>query len=404
VRRPLEVIAIVLASRAALADDSALEKRVTELEAEVKKLKAAEPQVKTGSDASLILSGYVEAFYQWNFNEPSNFITNYRGFDNRHNIFTIDNIVLDALGKLDRVQAHFALQVGNTPETYYSQEPVWRATAGAGASGPSVWKLVQQANVGYKAPIGNGLLLELGIFVSPIGPETLPIKDNFNWSRSNLFFALPYYHTGFRATYPITDRWSATAMLCNGWNSVVDDNVELSVSGMVTYTAADTFSATLLYFGGVERPQNAPEGRAWRNLFDAYATWSPHKRVSAIFHADAGFEPNTFGTSSWGAGAVSLRVQPLSWMYLSARADAFYENVPPGAMPIFWGGSRWVASQTATFDVRPNPNMSVRLEARHDQSQALIYFAGDVATNRASNYIPNARSQTTITVGAVAWF
>jgi len=402
VKKPI-LLAAVLASRLALADEAALEKRVTELEAEVKKLKAAEPAVKTGSDASLVLSGYVEAFYSWNFNEPSNFITNYRGFDNRHNIFTIDNIVLDALGKFDRVQAHLALQVGNTPETYYSQEPVWRATSGAGASGPSVWKLVQQANVGYKAPVGNGLLMEAGIFVSPIGPETLPIKDNFNWSRSNLFFALPYYHTGVRATYAITDRWSATAMLCNGWNSVVDDNIELSVSGMVTYTN-DTVSATLLYFGGVERPEKAPEGRAWRNLFDAYATWSPTKRVSAIFHADAGFEPNALGTSSWGAGAVSVRVQPLPWMYLSARADAFYENVPQGATPIFWGGSRWVASQTATFDARPNANMSVRLEVRHDQSEAPIYFAGDVATDALGDYVPNARSQTTVTVGAVAWF
>ena len=405
--RKLVALAIALVSPAALADEAheaALEKRITDLEGEVKKLKAAEPPVKSGSDASVVLSGYVETFYQWNFNQPSNFITNYRGFDNRHNLFTIDNIVLDALGKFDRVQAHLALQVGNTPETYYSQEPVWRATAGAGASGPSVWKLVQQANVGYKAPIGEGLLLEAGIFVSPIGPETLPIKDNFNWSRSNLFFALPYYHTGVRATYPLTDRWSATAMLCNGWNSVVDDNIELSFSGMATYTVPDKLSFTMLYFGGVERPQNAPEGRAWRNLFDAYLTWSPVKSIATIFHADAGFEPNTFGTSAWGAGAVSFRVQPLSWMYLSARADAFYENVPQGATPIFWGGSRWVASQTATVDVRPNANMSVRLEARHDQSEAPIYFAGTVPTDASGNYVPNAREQTTITLGAVAWF
>jgi len=403
VKKPI-LLAAVLASRLALADEAALEKRVTELEAQVQKLKAAEPEVQTRSDASLILSGYVEAFYSWNFNEPSNFITNYRGFDNRHNIFTIDNIVLDAVGTLDRVQAHLALQVGNTPETYYASEPVWRATSGAGASGPSVWKLVQQANVGYKAPIGNGLMIEAGIFLSPIGLEGLAIKDNFNWSRSNLFFALPFYHTGVRVSYPITDRWSASAMLCNGWNSVVDDNVELSVSGMTTYAVRDNASLTLLYFGGVERPPNAPEGRAWRNLFDASFAWTPAKAIATAFHADAGFEPNAFGTSSWAAGAVSFRVQPLSWMYLSARADAFYEHVPPGATPIFWGGSRWVASQTATIDVRPNANMSVRLEARHDQSEAPIFFAGNVPTDADGNYIPNARSQTTLTLGAVAWF
>jgi hypothetical protein len=41
------------------------------------------------------LGGYVEALYQWNFNSPSNGITNYRGFDNRHNTFTVSNIALD---------------------------------------------------------------------------------------------------------------------------------------------------------------------------------------------------------------------------------------------------------------------------------------------------------------------
>ena len=38
--------------------------------------------------------------------------------------------------------------------------------------------------------------------------------------------------------------------------------------------------------------------------------------------------------------------------------SAFYENVPLGATPIFWGGSRWVGSETATIDMRPNANMS----------------------------------------------
>jgi hypothetical protein len=405
---------VALVATSARAEDdrdakiAALQKKVDELAAAVKEIQNPEGDVNTGSKASLIFSGYVEAFWQWNFNEPSNFITNFRGFDNRHNIFTIDNVVLDATGTFERVSARFALQVGNTPETYYSAEPVWRATSGAGPSGPDVWKFIQQANVGYKAPIGRGLQLDAGIFLSPIGPESLAVKDDFNWSRSNLFFGLPFYHTGIRATYPLTDRWSVQAMLCNGWNSVVDDNIQLSLEGMVTYSVPDKVTMNLLYFGGVERPQNAPEGAPWRNLFDANLTWSPTKWFSTILHGDAGFEPNNFGTSGWAAGAASFRFQPLPWMYLSARADAFYEWIPSNALgtatPLFWGGSRWVSSQTATFDVRPNEHMSVRVEYRHDQSEAPIYFAGNVSTDAAGNFITNARAQNTVTVGALAWF
>jgi hypothetical protein len=367
-----------------------------------------ETAVKAATKASVTVAGYVEAFWQWNFNQPSNFITNYRGFDNRHNIFSIDNAVLDVAGKLDRVSVRLALQVGQTPETYYSAEPVWRATSGAGPSGPSTWKFLQQANVGYLAPIGRGLQLDAGIFLSPIGPESLAVKDDFNWSRSNLFFGLPFYHTGARATYPLTERLSASFMVTNGWNSVVDNNLQLSIEGHVTYTIADELTFQALYFGGVERATNAPEGAPWRHLFDTYATYSPTKWFSAILHGDAGFEPNNFGTSGWAAGAASVRFQPLSWLYLSARGDTFHEWIPSNALgtatPLFWNGSHWISSQTGTIDVRPNDNMSVRLEYRHDQSELPIFFAGNVKTDAGGNYTPNARAQNTITVGAVAWF
>ena len=46
----------------------------------------------------LTLHGYVELFYQWNFNEPANGVTAFRGYDNRHNSFTIGAAVVDAMG------------------------------------------------------------------------------------------------------------------------------------------------------------------------------------------------------------------------------------------------------------------------------------------------------------------
>jgi hypothetical protein len=103
-----------------------------------------------------------------------------------------------------------------------------------------------------------------------------------------------------------------------------------------------------------------------------------------------------------------LRFRLLSWLYLSARGDGFREWVASNALgtatPLFWAGSRWVSSQTATIDVRPNGNMSVRLEVRHDQSQRPIYFAGNVTIDASGNFVTNARAQDTITVGVVAWF
>jgi hypothetical protein len=368
----------------------------------------AEGTTKPATHAALTIGGYIEAFYQWNFNQPSNGITNYRGFDNRHNTFTLSNAVLDALGTLGPVSAHVALQVGHTGDTYYSVEPFSPGTASVDTSDAAAWRFVQQASVAYTAPIGRGLTIDAGIFLSPIGPEGMAVKDQWNWSRSDLFFGLPFYHTGARLTYPFSDRITVSLQVYNGWNSVVDNNPEKSVAGQFTYNIADRVTYQLLYFTGVERPVGAPEGRAWRHLFDSYLALHPRPWLDTLVHFDGGVEPNNFGDSGWAAGALYLRFHPLHWMYLAARGDFFYEwiarDAAGSAAPIFWGGASWVSSATATVDVRPWDNVSFRLEYRHDQAAAPLYFDGQVLVDATGAFVPNARSQDTITLGATAWF
>lgn len=369
---------------------------------------ASEGTTRPATKAALTIGGYVEAFYQWNFNEPSNGLTNYRGFDNRHNTFTLDNVVLDAAGSVGPVSARLALQVGHTPESYYLAEPFSPGTSAVGPSSGNVWKFIQQAIVAWTAPWGRGLTIDAGIFLSPVGPEGIAIKDQWNWSRSDLFFGLPAYHTGARITYPFTDRLIVSVQVYNGWSSVVDNNPEKSIAAQVTYNIPDTLTYQFLYFTGVERPVGAPEGRAWRHLFDTYLALYPRPWLAALVHVDGGVEPNNFGTSGWLASALYLRFHPLKWMYLAARGDFFYEwtasNGAGSATPIFWGGANWISSATATLDVRPWDNVSFRLEYRHDQAQAPLFFAGDVQVDANDRFVPNARSQDTITLGATAWF
>ncbi|MHB8872697.1 MAG: outer membrane beta-barrel protein [Myxococcaceae bacterium] len=368
---------------------------------------AREGTTRTGTSASLVLGGYAEVFYQWNFNQPSNGITNFRAFDNRHNTFTLANAVLDAAGTAGPASARVALQVGHTPESYYLAEPSFPGTGAVGSTGAPVWKSLQQANVGYRAPLGRGLLVEAGLFLSPVGPEGIPIKDQWNWSRSNLFGALPAYHTGARVSYPLTDRFTVSLMVCNGWNSVVDNNSEKSVSAQGTYLVVDKVSWNFVYFTGVERQSGAPEGRPWRHLLDSYVAWYPRSWFALLVHGDGGFEPNDFGTSYWAAGALTLRFRPRSWLYLAGRADVFREGVPENAQgraaPIFWP-SPYVTSQTATLDVRPHDNVSFRVEYRRDQAGEPMYFRGPVLADTSGTFIPNARSQDTLTAGMVAWF
>lgn len=355
----------------------------------------------------LVLGGYVEAFYQWNFNVPSNGITNFRGFDNRHNTFTLSNVALDAQWDHENVIGRLALQVGHTPSTYYLGEPTSPGTNGANASNAELWKYVQQAYAGYRFGEKRPVTVLAGLFLSPIGPESMAVHDAWNWSRSNLFFGLPFYHTGVRATYEPSDDWAVTAAAYNGWNSVVDNNDEKSVSAQLTY-AGSSVVASVLYFGGIERPRGAPEGRAWRHLFDAHATWDVADWVSLLAHANAGFEPNAFGVSHWTAGALYARFRVAKPLFFAVRGDAFHEHVAENgrgrASPLFWPAP-WVSSGTATVDVRPHEHVSFRLEYRHDQAGGDMFFGGTVAGDGvATPFVPNRASQDTLTLGATTWF
>lgn len=370
------------------------------------------PPAEPESSLKITPTGYVEAYYAYNFNRPPNDITNYRGFDNRHNSLTLQNVALGANAEKGPVGARVMLQIGHMPSTYYAGETTSPGASGANASGPELWKYLQEAYVTYEAPVGRGLQIKVGLEGSPVGMETFAVKDNWSWSRSNLYFGLPYYHTGVRLTYGLTDRLSASVAGLNGWNSVVDNNEAKSVEAHVTYRVPRKLLAQVLYFGGIERSASAPEGQYWRHHFEAFGQLDVTSWLAFAAEADAGFEDNRFGTARWYAGAAYARARALKWLYVSVRGDRFYEDLATDgagrkSKPLFWNGVEWVSSATATLDVRPHDNISFRVEFRHDQADGLLYFTGDTLVGNgsaAAPFLPNARKQQTLLLGATAWF
>ncbi|HEU4535480.1 MAG TPA: outer membrane beta-barrel protein, partial [Polyangiaceae bacterium] len=131
------------------------------------------------------------------------------------------------------------------------------------------------------------------------------------------------------------------------------------------------------------------------------------ERFAVLAHNNVGFESTALGTSAWAAFAASGRYRAADWLYLALRGDYFRERPGRGAAgrasPIFWPGD-WVASGTATADLRPAEGLSVRLEYRHDQADAAMYFRGEVGVDADGAPAPDARTQDTLTLGATAWF
>ena len=72
--------------------------------------------------------------------------------------------------------------------------------------GAAALQNVEQAYVSYYAPVGKGLTIDFGKFVTPLGNEVIEAKDNWNYSRGILFgYAIPFYHVG-RAARVLAER------------------------------------------------------------------------------------------------------------------------------------------------------------------------------------------------------
>jgi hypothetical protein len=366
-------------------------------------------RIPTGADSALRLGGYVEAYYGYNFNRPANGITEFRAFDNRHNTIALQAIAADLGWSNSSVAARLVLQGGTAPDTYYgASEPSLAGTALTPGSSATAIRFVQQANFSWFA-VPRRLTFDAGLFLSPIGAENMATNQNFTWSHSLMFFGLPFYHTGARVQWTPNERHALRLGVYNGWNNALDNNDEKTIGADYTFTASRTTTVGAAYFTGVERPRAAPEGRAWRHLLDLYVVLQPIDRLQLLLDVDGGVEPNAIGLSGWAAGNAAGRVRLVSWLFVAARGTVFAEQRASKegvvADPIAIPAGR-VMSGTLTLEARPERRLSFKLEGRRDVATAPVFFSGSVAGDGSATapYVPNAKGQTTVTLGGTAWF
>lgn len=341
----------------------------------------------------LTLTTYAEVSFTWDTTQPTDGVINLRGFDARHSSFSITNVVVDLGWDLHNVVGRLALQAGLTGETYYLGE---RAPLPGGRESRDVWRHVQQAWIGYRLPVLSGLNVNAGLFLSPIGPEGMAVREQWTWSRSNLFFGLPFYHVGARAELALDPRWTATLGLLNGWNAAIDGDADKSVLLRLSYADDLGRSFSALYLVGTEGLQR-------RHLFDGYGTFPVVDRLWVQAHLDGGFVEGSPRT--WFGGALALRltvVEPgaldLAGIWLALRGDALHEGaLTAAAGDSFFFGASWVSSLTGTLEVRPADGLSVRLEGRYDGAASPIFGPCALDAGRCT------QDRATITLGATAW-
>jgi hypothetical protein len=298
-------------------------------------------------------TGLVDVYYLYNVNKVDPAL---RSFDVQHNAFSL-SLAEIAFAKAtttdSRVGFRIDLDFGKTADLVAAYEPE--------PDGKEVYKHLQQAYLSVLA--GGKLQLDAGKFVTPLGAEVIESQDNWNYSRSVLFgYAIPFYHTGLRATLPVGDKLTLAGYLVNGWNNSSEIHGGFPCVGL-TATAKPTGKLTWIanYMGGTET-----EAGETRHIFDTTLTLAAAPKLSLQGNLDYGKEG---GTTWWGVAAYAkVQVRP-TWA-LVGRYE-YLDDTDGGFVTV----GQKAQTVTLTSDHLVAGGLRLRLEYRRDFTENPFFTA-----------------------------
>jgi hypothetical protein len=324
--------------------------------------------------------------YTYNTNKPTSRLNGFRVFDADANTFGVDvaELVLQrVIAKPGETGFRMDLEVGSAiPQ----KSQAYGLSVGQSAD-------LQQAMLSYLAPVGNGLRLDFGKFVTPLGYEVIEGYDGYNdnYSRSFLFnYAIPLTHTGMKASYALGSAVSAMVMVVNGWDNARDNNSGKSIGGQLTVVPVAPLSVIVSYIGGAEKTDT--NGYV-RHTYDLVATWKALDALTLAVNGDYGVENGaslvTPGKNAVWKGVAGYAIAKVtSSVSFALRGETFHDE---GGTRLAAGSAATVSELTLTPSYKVGDHFLVRSDVRFDRANLPLFIkdAGD-ATNTQRTITFNA--------------
>lgn len=246
--------------------------------------------------------------------------------------------------------------------------------------GADVLRYLARANVSYRVPVGNGLLLTGGLINSFIGYESFRARDNPNYTRSWIADYSPYFLIGLGGRYRIDERLETALFIVSDYNYLQHQNNVPKYAGHLQWQVTPAWCVTQNFFIGPEQAETSL--RYWRFFSNTMLQWSDETRTIALVY-DAGTEQSATGPGSlqqfWTGSALFTRWRIGGPWALAVRPELYWD--PNGTLT---GSIQFIKAVTATVEYSVdagNLKTQLRAEYRYDNStgrQGGFYGAGGV--------------------------
>ncbi len=211
----------------ALADDASTTTDAKDAKDLKKIIQGQEINYVETAQKGITLSGYVDVSYTNQFagrgqsfassDANGNNQHTLRQFDKNANGFNVQAVKIaleKALPDKNEWAAGFRVDVMMGSDAKYLGDSAF------GSSSTEFPIALEQALVKFRIPVGNGLDIYAGKFVTFLGYEVIESPANLNFSRGLLFTnAIPLTHTGVYADYKFNDTVEAKFGVVDGWNN-----------------------------------------------------------------------------------------------------------------------------------------------------------------------------------------
>lgn len=321
----------------------------------------------SGTPTRFTISGAADVYYAYDFNKPISKDRQYTTQAARHNEFNLNWGYIMASYNNNKMRGNFGLHTGTYTQFNYAAEP------------NELTRMIYQANAGIK--LHEKVWLDAGILPSHIGYENTLCCLNEIYTRALMAENSPYYSTGAQLRIAVSDKFSVSFLVLNGWQNIAETNNSKSV-GMNLNFSTEKFilnysnyygnegSRNILFVDTANNFSNIYIGQKMRFFNHSYFRYNFTEKFHAVVSFDYGMQEllDTSKSGNWNVGMLIMQYKFNEKIAVATRAERFMDKdqivVSTGTTNGFQtsGGS-------LNFDYSPFEFCMLRLEARYYSSK-----------------------------------
>lgn len=324
---------------------------------------------------SIHLSGFMDIFYTYDFNTPTNGKRqNFLFHHNRHNETNLNLGLIQFDVEHRKYRAVLGFQAGTYPNDNYASEQ-------------GIFQSINQAYAGIALDKKNTLWLDAGIFNSNLGFESALSIDNWTLTRSLAAESSPYFLAGAKLTYKPNKNWTFIGLATNGWQRIrrVQGNSLTSFGTQVIYEK-EQFTFNWSTFIGTEDPDPVRRMRYFNNLFTQFDL---NEQWSLLVGVDIGLQEksvNDQDLNHWMVPTLIAQYKFNDTWKAAFRAEYFQDEEeiiinnpqqgPINILPAPEPGVN-IGSTSLNIDFSPVEKIALRVEGRWFYSEDEFFVTDD---------------------------